>query len=803
MRQKLQLLSIYVLIILLSVTSFSSLGFASTTNQTPTFASLHLNVNESSSEPITVIVELEEESILQAKHKGKYQSKNHLKEMREKVITEVKNSAGKVNQEYDYVFSGFSVEIAQNKILSLLAVPGVKAVYANETYEVNFDNKEEIIDSESFSPMMMDSAPFIGSNEAWDAGFTGDGVTVAVIDTGADHTHPDLEHAFADYKGWDFVDNDNDPQETPPGGDPEDATNHGSHVSGTIAANGAIKGVAPDATLLAYRVLGPGGSGTTQHVIAGIELAVEDGADVMNLSLGATVNNPDYATSIALDTAMANGVVTVTSNGNSGPTNWTVGSPGTSREAISVGATQLPYNLYSAAISTSDGVEYPSAKVMGFPSDEELLALNEEEFELVDVGLAGTAEDFEGKDLEGKIAFMQRGNYAFVNKAINAANAGAIGAVIYNNVAGAQPEVPGLAVPTIMTTLEDGEKLLAELEAGHNTITFDIAFDQEVDETIADFSSRGPVMDTWMIKPDVSAPGVAIVSTVPTHDPANPHGYASMQGTSMSAPHVAGAAALVLDANPDWSVDFVKAALMNTAESVYDKDGTLYPHNSQGAGSIRVLDAIQTDTLVTPGSHSFGVFTKDSGKEVQRQSFTINNLSNERKNYSLEFTGHEGIKVQTSKNLYVQPGKTQDINFDVQVDTSNLEPGYYEGTLLLSNGDQTVEVPTILFVQEPDYPMLSGLDLGLSGSDLVGTVNVPGGAEVFNLRIRNANTGELLAEPSSATNVAPGVHRFSWDMTIDGEPLVPGSYQINAYAKTGVNEFELTGGVLTINADID
>jgi minor extracellular serine protease Vpr len=804
MRTKVNLLTIYSLILLLTVSSFASFGSTAKASQTSTnVATLHLEVDESSSDLVTVIVELNEESIVEAKHKGKNQTKKKLKTERTAVISDVKKAAASatINQEYDYVFSGFSVEIAQNEIINLTAVPGVKAVYANETYEVTSVDEAELLDPETFSPAMMDSAPFIGSDEARDAGYTGEGVTVAIIDTGVDYTHPDLAVNFGDYKGWDFVDNDNDPQETPPGDPRGGSTNHGTHVAGTVAANGAIKGVAPDAYLLAYRVLGPGGSGTTQNVIAGIERAVQDGADVMNLSLGNTTNNPDFATSIALDWAMAEGVVAVTSNGNSGPNNWTVGSPGTSREAISVGATQLPYNVFNAEIFTSEGVSYPSAEVMGHPSEDALLSLNEGEYEFVDVGLAGTAADFEGKDLEGKIALIRRGDYPFVDKAANAKDAGAAGAIIYNNVAGVQPIVPGLAVPTIMTTLEDGKKLLAELEAGNNTVSFNLEFDKAVGETMANFSSRGPVMDTWMIKPDVSAPGVAIISTVPTHHPANPHGYASLQGTSMSSPHVAGAAALILQANPDWSVEFVKAALMNTAENLYDPDGNLYPHNSQGAGSIRVLEAIQTEVLITPGSHSFGIFIKEKGKEVSRQSFTIHNLSDERKKYSIDFTGHEGINVQTSRNLQVQPGNTQSLNFGVQVDASNLEPGYYEGTFLLSDGAQTIEVPTILFVQDPDYPLLAGLSLGLSGGNLVGTVNVPAGADRFNLRIRNADTGRLLAEPANATNLPRGIHRFSWDMTINGQPLTPGHYQINAYAKNGEVEFELTGGVLTIDED--
>jgi minor extracellular serine protease Vpr len=339
------------------------------------------------------------------------------------------------------------------------------------------------------------------------------------------------------------------------------------------------------------------------------------------------------------------------------------------------------------------------------------------------------------------------------------------------------------------------------LAAGNNTVSFDIEFDKEVGETMASFSSRGPVMDTWMIKPDVSAPGVAIVSTVPTHNPANPHGYASLQGTSMSAPHVAGAAALILQAHPDWGVDFVKASLMNTAENLYDADGNLYPHNSQGAGSIRVLDAINTQTLATPGSHSFGIFEKDGGKEVKRQKFTVHNLSDERKRYSIKFTGHEGIKVQTSNNLQVQPGRTQDLNFSVQVDAKNLEPGYYEGTFLLSDGTQTIEVPTILFVQQPDYPLINTISLSLSGGNLIGNVNLPAGADAFEVRIRNADTGALLSTTAQATDLPRGLHAFSWDMTIDGAALTPGRYQINAYAKQGTRDIEFSGGVLTINAE--
>ncbi|MCC5896160.1 MAG: S8 family serine peptidase [Alkalibacterium sp.] len=762
------------------------------TGSGPSEPKLHLEGDLLSDEVVSIIVEIEEEAMLQAKQKGRFQSERVLAEERARILSELESlgASADVNHEYDQLFSGFSIELSENEIGKLLMIDGVKSVFPNQEYEVT---QAEQFSLESVTPEMFDSAPYIESFAAWDAGYTGDGVTVAVIDTGVDYTHPDLAHAFGENLGWDFVDNDADPQETTieDVANPELVTNHGTHVAGTIAANGAIKGVAPDASLLAYRVLGPGGSGSTDNVIAAIERAVEDGADVMNLSLGATLNNPDYPTSIALDTAMAEGVVAVTANGNSGSQNWTVGSPGTSREAISVGATQLPYNVFSASIDTTSESTYPSAEVMGYPSESALLELNGETLELVYAGLGSTAELNE-VDVEGKVALIQRGAYPFVEKAQNALNAGAVGVVLFNNVEGTQPEIPGMAVPTIMLSLADGEKLLADLEAGHNEVTFSVEFSHEVGETVADFSSRGPVMNNWMIKPDVVAPGVNIVSTVPNGM------YASLQGTSMAAPHVAGAAALILEAHPEWSVEFVKAALMNTAEQLTDRTGTVYPHNTQGAGSIRVLQAIEAETLIIPGSHSFGIFDKTNGRQTRKQSFEIHNLTNTRKRHTVSFSGNNGVKVNNSNNLNIPAGKTSSFNFNVQVDASNLAAGYNEGTFTVSDGVKSYEVPTILFIQEPDFPLLNDVQFGLMDGLLVGLASVTTDVDQFSLRVRNAETGELLTETAVTQNVPRGEHFFVWDMLIDGQPLTPGQYQLNPTAALGDRVTELQGAVLTI-----
>lgn len=155
-----------------------------------------------------------------------------------------------------------------------------------------------------------------------------------MIDTGIDYTHPDLRKSYKG--GYDLVDFDQDPMETTE--EQGIPTLHGTHVAGIIAANGEMKGVAPEAELYGYRALGPGGTGTSVQVMAAIEQAVEDKMDIINLSLGNTINGPDWPTSIAVNRATEQGVTVVIANGNTGPDPWTVGSPATADSVIAVGA---------------------------------------------------------------------------------------------------------------------------------------------------------------------------------------------------------------------------------------------------------------------------------------------------------------------------------------------------------------------------------------------------------------------------------------------------------------------------------
>lgn len=170
--------------------------------------------------------------------------------------------------------------------------------------------------------------------------FDGDGQVIAILDTGIDYNHPDLGGGFGpDYKvigGYDFIDNDADPM---------DEHYHGTHVAGIAAADGGMQGMAPRAKLLAYRVLDAYGFGSDASLIAGLEAAVDpdgdpstdDGADVINISLGGPGSADDPA-SLAVDYAVATGAVVVVAAGNDGPNTWSIGSPGAARDAVTVGA---------------------------------------------------------------------------------------------------------------------------------------------------------------------------------------------------------------------------------------------------------------------------------------------------------------------------------------------------------------------------------------------------------------------------------------------------------------------------------
>lgn len=290
-----------------------------------------------------------------------------------------------VTSEFKEVFNGVALNISAEEAKEIEKVNGVKRV------QPNFKVKA----------FLQDSLPLIGATDVWKlnetggicAGgdcLTGKGVKIAIIDTGVDYTHDDLGDCSSDdflngnclkiIGGYDFVNGDEDPM---------DDHGHGTHVAGTAAGKGdynnndiyelelgEVWGVAPDAQILAYKVLSSGGGGYSEDIILAIEQAVLDGADIISMSLGGG-GNPDDAMSTAVDNAVDAGVVAVIAAGNSGPAERTIGSPGTARKAITVGATDknniLPFFSSRGPVAWQD--DQGNEKILIKPDVVALLAL--------------------------------------------------------------------------------------------------------------------------------------------------------------------------------------------------------------------------------------------------------------------------------------------------------------------------------------------------------------------------------------------------------------------------------------------
>ncbi|WP_026923138.1 S8 family serine peptidase [Glycomyces arizonensis] len=455
-----------------------------------------------------------------------------------------------------------------------------------------------------------------GAAEAHEYGIDGSGVKVGVIDTGIDYTHPDLGGCFGDgcrvAFGTDFVGDDYNADEPEtavpaPDDDPADCAGHGTHVAGIVGADGEVTGVAPDVELGAYRVFGCEGSTSAEVVMQALEAALLDGMDVVNLSLGQAFQWPDYPTAEAADTLTDKGVVVVASIGNAGESGvYSGAAPGVGADVIGVASTDNPAERLSEARVEALGRSIGYKPVEAVPEPEPDTATDP----LVWLGRA-CAEDASENDVDGKAALIVRGTCTFKEKYERAVAEGATGVVIYNDRSGpfGGGGVDDLGVPLVGITQADGEDLkdLAEigaeprLEFTGGTVMVDLPRGG----LVSAFSSYGPAPDLTL-KPDLSAPGGGVWSTYPVKDGS----YASLSGTSMAAPHVAGAAALLLEVEPDLDPAQVRTRLANTAEPVMWGEnpdlGHLEATHRQGTGVIDVMAALGAEGALSPSGVNVG-----------------------------------------------------------------------------------------------------------------------------------------------------------------------------------------------------
>ncbi|MDF2652851.1 MAG: cohesin domain protein, partial [Paenibacillus sp.] len=686
----------------------------------------------------------------------------------------------KITREYQHAFNGVAMTLPGTDVEKLLESGLVSQIFADNIVKIDpigsdgsntnqlaasngqvattASTAEQLSVSEqntSTNALKENYIPLPGIEDLHKDNVTGKGIKVGVLDTGIDYNHPDLTNAYKGYrkkdgenattidpttvKGWDFVGRDADPMETTyqdwvNAGKPTDPngsyyTSHGTHVSGTIAGQGENSvdypslGVAPDVDLYSYRVLGPWGSGWDSDIIAGIDKAVKDGMDVINLSLSVMVNDPLNAGSIAINNATLAGVTCTVAAANAGPGEKTLGSPGTAAFAITVGASDFPMGIPTAS-ATVGNETFNNMKLLGRGFHDNLNTLVNQSYPVVYVGL-GSANDYidangQPIDLTGKVALIQRGTYTFVDKIANAKKAGAIATIVYNNVDGEidayLAQETGL-IPSFRITKADGERLKAAANSG---VTFTSVGSVVTEGNyLAGFSSRGPVTKNYDIKPDLVAPGVSVYSTYPeyVHSPEEGIDYSSaysrISGTSMASPHVAGMAALILQAHPDYTPFDVKAALMNTS----DKLSSDYSVYEVGAGlvdvkeavhanvSVKVMDKTQNKNsngqLVTideeTGSIAYGtIYRKENATNEDSRKMVIKNKGTEQKTFDISYEyskAKSGVldavsnKVEmttTAQSITVEPGQSADLTATIRV-PGTANTGRYEGYVNIVN----------------------------------------------------------------------------------------------------------------------
>jgi subtilisin family serine protease len=556
-------------------------------------------------------------------------------------------------------------------------------------------------------------------------GFTGAGIKVAVMDTGIDYDHPDLGGCFGPgcrvAFGYDLVGDAYNADSTSatynpvpaPDPYPDDCNGHGTHVSGIVGANGTVVGVAPEVTFGAYRVFGCVGSTDADIMIAAMEMALKDKMDVLNMSIGSAYTWPEYPTAQAANRLVQKGMVVVASIGNNGANGlYSAGAPGLGKDVIGVASFDNSHVFLTY-------FEVNGAKIGYVPMTFSGPVPTSGTFEIQYVDLACAPLSV---DLTGKVALAARGTCSFGAKALNAINAGAVGVVIHNNVSGVFNGTLGTVIdgvtPVVGISLEDG--LFIRSQATPTFMTWTDQQDSFLSPTgglISSFSSYGLAADL-SLKPDIGAPGGNIYSTYPLEK----GGYATLGGTSMASPHVAGAAALLVQARPELNAYQVRDVLQNSADPKvwFGNPGLGFLDNvhRQGAGMVDIDDAILATTLITPAK----IATGEGEAGPFAQVLTVKNTASSAVTYDLSFvnalsTGGVIAPSFFTSDAYVEfgdasvtvaPGHSANVTATIYPATTPVN-GQYGGYIVFTprNGGPVYSVPFAGFVG--DYQGIQAL----------------------------------------------------------------------------------------------
>ena len=600
----------------------------------------------------------------------------------------------KITGSWDIALNAVSVQLNGTTLDKLATSPQVKHVEYEGLYHPTYDDIDLTLVN------ALDAWTSVGGSAN-----AGAGIKVGIIDTGIDQTHPcfdDAGYPPADQLGDTTFTNNKVivarvfNNKTPSRHwTPEALQEHGTHVAGTVACNAntaatvddatvpfGISGVAPAALLGNYNIF-PGAeadggitNAPSESILNALEAAYMDGMDIVNMSLGGGHAGIKDLLTMAVDDLDQANMLSAVAAGNSGdgnttdhpyfpPGHFTIESPGSAARALTAGASTVGHLVMSlveqgSAVYASDRGEF------AFPSSD--LTAATVEAEGTPVPLVNNHKDGCGTyaaPVTGKIVLVARGTCSFSEKGFYAEEAGAVGVIVVNRDPVAIPmgTTAGfpVTIPMVMVGKADGLVLYGNIPA--NVTITPPTYVSQLDpnpaiaalapesNVQADFSSQGPTDVDFRVKPDVMAPGVNVLSSIPHQFCAAPPCFAFFQGTSMATPHLAGAAAVVKGAHPDWSAAQIRSAIVNTAAqgeiTSFTNGSVVTDPNITGAGLLDVDAAVHASVAIDPVSVSFGAVPSGSGNSLT-YAVQITNITGSSKTYGFAATSSTGTGVSYS-----------------------------------------------------------------------------------------------------------------------------------------------------------
>ncbi len=669
-------------------------------------------------------------------------------------------------------------------------------------------------------PLRQTMSQTTGSDKAWEGipeaninRLSGKNKLIGIIDTGLERNHLEFNRPRKVRGGYNFVNNNSDFS---------DQQGHGTHVAGIAAGQGnnpAHRGMAYEADIMVYRVFTPNVQGA-RNVVAAIDRSVADKCDVINLSLGyAGGENAKGTTAYHRSIANANkaGVFVVAAVGNEGSRRkeipWTASSPSIVEEAFSVAASNDRKTEAYLILQPGTPSEKRIHAVHGYPTPHFSNELIQKP--IVFAGY-GSEKELQDLNLSGKIALIKRGpienGITFRDKLENAMKKGAEGVILFNHTPYEimtphllrENETESQAkhlVPTVMITLEDGQYLQSVISKEYKaSITYDVQI------AMADFSSMGPTPDA-AFKPEISAPGDNIRSTYKT-------GYATMGGTSMASPSIAGLVTLIKEAHPKWTHEQIKSSLMNTADIMINKDNLLpISFLLQGAGSARVDKALTTPAFVEPRAIIY-----PSAQNTIEQTFTIQNALDKKQSLRLDaeiflLEGEENpIEITLpEENLSMEALKDTSFICKFHINSDSMKRNRYEGIIHIGS---ELHVPFIIYrdslanVEEP----ISNIRLSTTQIDFSTDANITHNPIKIYFSI---NAGTIFSLNQGGSQVTIGRNHADVMVSImddEGEiwaniarlnNVVAGEYAIEWSGKNSLNQYFLPRGNYFVNVSMD